>query len=250
MNDSPHGNTAASTNAADAPRASGRRVLLYLIFGIPAVLVPLLLAGTSLDRDIDLRTLVQRERTAVRVGTYNIVKFDERIVDQWPTHEVHPYVRGELNAPTRPTPSAFAREVLGTDPEPRWTSTFRGMPFAVFWRVDNPRVMNDSQRALVELRVVAASVFDPANDADREVLRQLDEALSQTAFVTGEEPAPRKRRRASYTPPTKGEALAKRLLDAILELPEGPGRKEAAREILRQAVGKQALAGPTIVARP
>lgn len=217
---------------AEPPRASGRRVLLYLIFGIPAVLVPLLLAGRSVDRDVDLRTLKQRERVAIRVGSFDIVRFEVREIDQWPLHEAHPYVRGELLAPTRATPSAFATEALGTLPEPRWTPTFRGMPFAVVTRIDNPRVLSDRARAVVELRLVAASVLDPANEQDRSTLAALDTALSDTTLVTGETSPPKKRRRQSYTPPTRGEATARRLLDAILELPEGPGRREAARAIL------------------
>lgn len=245
MNDA--GPSAPPRPFAEPPRASGRRVLLYLIFGIPAVLVPLLLAGRSVDRDVDLRTLMQRERTAYRVGSFDLVRFEDRLIDQWPLQEAHPYVRDELLAPARATPSAFATEALGQLPEPRWMPTFRGMPFAVVTRIDNPRVLGEHARAVVELRLVAASILDPADSADRALLVRLDAMLSDTTYVTGDEPAPRKRRRASYTPPTRGEAAAKRLLDAILELPAGPERRDAARQILAHGVEAVPTSGEATV---
>lgn len=219
---------------AEPPPARGWLVMLFTVIGVPALVVPILLAGTSLDREVDLRNLMQRERSAFRVGGIAVARHDDRLLDEWPTPEAHPYIRGELNTPTRSTPSAFARDLFGEVPPPEWTTTLRGLPFAIFARIDNPRVMNDNARAVVELRLVAASVFDPADADDRAALLALDEALSVKTPSTGEAPAKRKRRMAAYTPPTMGEQLAKQLLDAILELPPGPGRKAAAREILRK----------------
>lgn len=192
---------------------SGRRVVLLVVFGVPLVVVPLLLSGPARERQVDLVTLRQRERTSFQIGSFRVREGDWQPVAGWPDAQGRVRVAAELLAPPTGDPAQWAANAYGHEPEPVWATTQRTMPFAFLVPIENRRAMAAGVRDVLTVKLAAASVLDSADDADRERLRQLDEALLEGL----RERLAQTRRRRDRTP-TAGEERAAELLSQLAAL--------------------------------
>ncbi len=199
-------------------RFSGRWVVLVGLAIIGLVAIPFLLAGKGADRYVDLRSLRQIELSSWRVGSFHLSKIEVQETDQWPLDDAHAHIqRWGLATPLRERPSLYWNEVWGNeDAGPAlWHATFRRMPMAIIVKIDNKRPMSSGARAQLDLRLIMASVLDPANPEHRAAYRLLDSKLSKEIRVF--DPLDPPRGRVGYVPPVEGERVAREILDQILD---------------------------------
>jgi len=221
----------------------GKVVVLVGIAIIGLVAIPFLLAGRGAERYVDLRSLQQLELSSMRVGSFHLTPLEVREIDRWPMEDVHAHVvRAGLGTPLRETPSAYWEEMGFDEAErpPLWHATYRLLPMAVIVKIENRRPMTPEARTQLDLRVMMASILDPADAEDRALYRHLDSKLSKGVRVF--DPMNPPRGRVGYVPPVEGEQFARQLLSRILDAvhadPENATLRT--REILASAASEGA----------
>lgn len=213
----------------------GRIVVLVGFAIIGLVAIPFLLAGRGAERYVDLRSLRQTELSSVRVGSFHLSELEVREIDQWPMDAVHEHImRAGLGAPLRARPSEYWSDLGIAEGErpPLWHATYRLMPMAIIVPIENRRPMTPEARTQLDLRMVMASLLDPAVEEDREAYLLLDDHLAQGVRVI--DPLKPPRGRVGYIAPVEGERFAREVLDQILDAAhrDREGAAAAARSIL------------------
>lgn len=165
-------------DGAERRRYSGRRVVLLILIIAPLICVPLLLAGTSSERQVDLSTLRQRQRSAFVFGSFPITSNPWQPVAEWPELPTRVRLADAFTSPAAATPDEYL-DALGarSRPQPQWITVSRTMPFAFVFPIRNSRVMTAPQQDLYAIRLAAFSVLDPASEQDRQCLGALDAAI-------------------------------------------------------------------------
>lgn len=214
--------------SAGAPRHSGRRTLLAAFAALVAI-VGLLLSGRGGERQICLRTLEQRERTAWRIGSFELQSGGWREIDAWPD-PVWRRIDARAFAPPALSPAGVARLLWPEGASHVWTTTRRSMPFALVMRIENPSVLPLGLADVAEAQLLARSIVDPGTGDGRACLLRLDAALLEGVAVP-ESLTRSERRQYRDRPAAEGELLAARLLDGLAEAARA-GDVAAARNLM------------------
>lgn len=218
---------AAGTPPPSPRGISGRRVLLAVVLGVPLLLVPLLLSGTSWKRRVCLHTLAQQESSAFVVGSLPLGAGDVRDLDAWPPPPLHPHMLDRIGALPAATPAEWHR-AMGASDATFFMDAERTMPFALAMQIPNTRALARSRAAIVEVRLLAAAVLDPANEADRACWQRLDAGL-RDGLDRLQNLARRERRRPPVTP---AEQFAERMLGRCLDALSADDPRAAVRAAL------------------
>jgi len=127
-------------------------------------------------------------------------------------------------------PSEWSRLVFDGEPERLWVTIERSLPFAFVIPVRNTRALRPERMDILDVKLLAAAVFDATTEQGAKALRELDRRLS-AGFADAEALRPNQRRRR---PPTPGEDEARRLLDESLRAMTGPDPVAAVRAVLSE----------------
>lgn len=203
-----------SAPTAAAPtrrRASGRKTILLVFLVIPVAAIALLLAGPRDEHQVCLHTLQQRHRSSWAIGSLAVRSSGWEVIDEWPAIE-SPMAAGALAPPSRSPGETAALLWPGAEPPRLWTTTSRGMPFALVIQIENKRALPQRLKQVMEAQFAARSLLDPAEDA--ECLRAFDAAVLE-GVVVPDDLDRRERRRYSTLPLAPGEEHALAVLTKL-----------------------------------
>ncbi|MBI5155109.1 hypothetical protein HZA57_07725 [Candidatus Poribacteria bacterium] len=199
------------------------------MFASLLLLVAVLLSGKAEVHEVCLRTLERREGTVWRIGSINVGKPDWRAVDEWPQTSGRFALAAPFDKPLRPTPGQYGREAFPGDSGHDWALSYHAMPFALFVEIPNKRALSPFAQDVLDTRLIAAAVLDPAIPGDFECLRRLDAVLEAGR---GEPGSIEERRRRRKGVPTPGEAAAGVFIKAFLGALELEDPVPVVREVL------------------
>jgi hypothetical protein len=191
--------------------------------------VALLLSGRSVETQVCRETLEQRSVAVWRVGSLPVGSPTIQPVEGWPGPADAGLIPRDLLTPPG-DPAAF-NEAAGNAPASRrWVTTTRSLPFALVTSIDNRQAWIPQDAAVIDALLIASTVLDPADDADRALLAAFRRAVNEGEVP--EEERAKLRRRRQLPDPTAGEARARAFLDDVIGLVGRDDVRAAVREAI------------------
>ncbi|MEQ8821671.1 MAG: hypothetical protein RLY93_15655 [Sumerlaeia bacterium] len=223
----------------DEPRrsVSGKKTLIAVAIAA-CLFVPLLVAGPTFQRDIDLTTLRQRTQSGFTIMNAPVGEPAREVEDAWPEPSGDFHIPPPFDSPHASTPMAYWQALGRVDDPPeseRWVTRRYTSPVLFVIPLTNPNALHPFDRARLDTRLIAAAVLDPGDPADRALYEEVEAALADvTPAPKPDTGAPEKRRARK---PTLGDLRAQAFVEDFLTIlsqdaPEAE-RLSAVREALR-----------------